>query len=190
MWDEIGELQFNFLSAQGLTPSDVFLDLACGSLRAGRLLIPYLDPGHYIGVEKEAVLIEEGLQHELSPEVVTEKRPVFLVNDSFDFSGFPLQPSVGIAQSLFTHLPPRMINTCMHRLREAVTPDCRFFVTYLVADQPVRNPSRPNAFNPFYYTQDQMRGYGEDNGWTFRFIGEWDHPRAQVMTEYVPARGT
>ena len=51
-WDEIGKLQFDFLISRGLKPHHVFLDIACGSLRAGRFLIPYLDAGNYLGIEE------------------------------------------------------------------------------------------------------------------------------------------
>ena len=38
IWEVMGKLQFDFLVKQGLRPNHVFLDIACGSLRAGRLL--------------------------------------------------------------------------------------------------------------------------------------------------------
>jgi hypothetical protein len=68
-WDQLGLLQFEFLKKQGLQPNHVFLDIACGSLRGGRFFIPYLDPGNYLAVEKEATLVEAGRQHEITPEV-------------------------------------------------------------------------------------------------------------------------
>jgi len=33
MWEEIGQLQFDYLVSQGLRPEHVFCDVACGSLR-------------------------------------------------------------------------------------------------------------------------------------------------------------
>lgn len=46
-WDEIGKLQFDFMLKEGLKPEHYFLDVACGSLRAGLHFIPYLEVGHY-----------------------------------------------------------------------------------------------------------------------------------------------
>ena len=51
-WEEIGTLQFEFLRAQGLRPESYLLDIACGSLRLGVKAIPYLQPEHYLGIEK------------------------------------------------------------------------------------------------------------------------------------------
>src|SRR5664279_2409282 len=104
LWDEVGQLQFDFIVAQGLQPQHVFLDIACGSLRAGVWFIPYLDAGNYLGIEKEAELVERGVEHELRPEVAAEKRPEFVISDRFEFARFSKRPDYAIAQSLFTHL--------------------------------------------------------------------------------------
>ena len=51
MWEEIGKVQIDFMVGRGLKPSDVFVDVACGSLRAGRHFISYLDPANYLGLD-------------------------------------------------------------------------------------------------------------------------------------------
>ena len=45
LWTRIGELQFDFLRAQGLRPNHVLFDIACGALRGGVHFINYLDAG-------------------------------------------------------------------------------------------------------------------------------------------------
>lgn len=50
-YDLIGAMQFRLLSTLGLRENHKLLDFGCGSLRAGRLFIPYLNPGNYTGVE-------------------------------------------------------------------------------------------------------------------------------------------
>ena len=62
LWEEIGRLQFKFLLRQGLAPSDCFLDIACGSLRGGVHFIDYLNPGNYLGIEKQRRLVELGIE--------------------------------------------------------------------------------------------------------------------------------
>ncbi len=49
-YDLVGASQFRLLTTLGLRAGHRCLDLGCGSLRAGRLLIPYLDPGNYFGI--------------------------------------------------------------------------------------------------------------------------------------------
>lgn len=52
MWEEIGNLQLDFLISNGLSPNHYLLDIACGSLRLGVKAMPYLQPSHYLAVEK------------------------------------------------------------------------------------------------------------------------------------------
>lgn len=50
-YDLIGAAQFALLYALGLREYHRLLDIGCGSLRAGRMLISYLNSGGYTGVE-------------------------------------------------------------------------------------------------------------------------------------------
>src|SRR4051794_18522910 len=65
MWDSHGRRQLDFLVSHGLQPSDVLLDIGCGSLRAGKYFIPYLEREHYLGFDKHRALIDAGLRKEL-----------------------------------------------------------------------------------------------------------------------------
>jgi len=62
LWDEIGQLQIDFLVSQGLMPHHRLLDIGCGSLRGGVKLIRYLDAGHYAGVDLHESLINAGYE--------------------------------------------------------------------------------------------------------------------------------
>ncbi len=104
MWDEIGELQFNYIVAQGIKPDQCFLDVGCGALRGGVRFIDYLEPGNYLGFDKEEELIEIGKKKILKGNILKEKRPEFKISDKFDFEGFSKKPDYSIALSLFTHL--------------------------------------------------------------------------------------
>jgi SAM-dependent methyltransferase len=57
----MGATQFRLLTTLGLREHHSLLDFGCGSLRAGRLLIPYLLPGRYYGLEPNRCLIEDGI---------------------------------------------------------------------------------------------------------------------------------
>jgi SAM-dependent methyltransferase len=186
LWDEIGKLQFEFLVSRGLKPNHVLLDIACGSMRAGVHLIPYLDRGNYLGVDKEAMLIERGLAVEIPQDVREAKVPEVIVSDSFDFVRLSKSPDFAIAQSLFTHLPPRHIRRCLRRLREVAPPDCHFYATFFETSESIRNPRRPHDLMIWYYTRQQMIAFGTETGWSATYLGDWAHPRGQVMVEYRP----
>ena len=183
LWDEMGALQFQFMVDNGLLPRHTLLDIACGSLRGGVHFIPYLDPGNYLGIEKERNLIRLGVKKELSAAVVSDKRPAFVVSDSFEFERFSKRPDYAIAQSLFTHLPPPMIVDCLTKLRH-FAPECRLFATFSETDTAVANPETPLDNVGFLYTRAEMEHFALQAGWGFRYIGDWGHPRNQVMTEF------
>ena len=61
-YDRIAALQVSLLLCVGLRETHFFLDVGCGSLRGGRMLIPYLRPGRYFGIEPERWLVEEGIE--------------------------------------------------------------------------------------------------------------------------------
>jgi hypothetical protein len=185
LWDEMGTLQFDFLIAQGLTSSDVLLDIACGSLRGGVRFIRFLEPGNYLGMEKEVELVRRGVKHELGVETYVARKPEIVVSGTFEFARFSKAPTFALAQSLFSHLASSDINLCMKRLRAVVRPGCRFFATFSEVEALKLNPWRSHARMGFDYTRDQMVTFGERWGWEANYIGDWNHPRMQVMVEYL-----
>ncbi len=184
MWDEIGQLQFDFLLEKNLKPDHYLLDIACGSLRLGVKAIPYLEPSHYLGVEKEAELVRAGLEEELEEKIREEKRPNIVISDSFEFEKLGRKANFAIAQSLFSHLPPSLINLCFKKLYHSLEERGVFYATYFEVDEKIYNPDKGHAHGYFAYTKEEMIEFGEGNNFTVNYIGDWNHPRSQVMVEY------
>ncbi len=187
MWDEIGQLQLGFLTAHGLQPHHYLLDIACGSLRLGVKAIPLLECGHYLGIDKEVGLVRAGLEIELDQGVRAAKQPRVIVSDSFEFEKLGHQADFAIAQSLFSHFPAPLIHACMAKLLPNLHSDGVFYATYFEAQAKIRNPDRPHDHGFFAYTKAEMCEFGTANGYTAHYIGDWNHPRGQVMMEYRPA---
>jgi SAM-dependent methyltransferase len=187
LWDEIGRLQFDFLIARGLRPDHYFLDVACGSLRAGVHFIPYLEPGHYLGIDKEEGLIRAGIDQELSPAIYEEKRPVFVVDDKFSFGRFGVQPDFVMAQSLFTHLTGAHIRQCLRKLRNVIASAGEVYATFFEPEHAAQaNPQQSNSTKRFSYTRVQMDAFGRASGFQSEYIDDWSHPRGQLMIRYRP----
>lgn len=184
-WDEIGELQFRFLRDRGLAPDHVLIDVGCGALRGGLRFIHYLEPGHYLGIDKHIELIIYGVAVELGIDAYREKQPKLVVSDSFEFEKFRVKPDFGIAQSLFTHLAEPDLKRCLLQLRRAVVPGCRLFATFFEADELVTNPEVSHSHGYFAYTRLQVEAFGAESGWDCHYIGEWNHPRGQKILEYT-----
>jgi hypothetical protein len=184
-WDEVGLLQFEFLKKHGLEPHHVLCDVACGSFRAGRFFIDYLDAGNYLGIDKQDVLIREGRAREIGETLWAEKQPEVIVDDRFDFQRFSKQPDYAIANSLFSHLSTADIKRCLRNLASHAKPGCKFFATYIPSDVPLVHLHKSHSSRSFRYTPEKMLAMGRDTGWQAEYIGDWNHPRKQVMVLYT-----
>lgn len=184
-WEEMGTLQFDFLEQQGLQPHHFFLDIACGSLRGGVRFIDYLEPWRYLGLDKEEELILAGIYHELGMMAYEEKRPRFVISDSFEFDLFHARADYAVAISLFTHLPAALIEVCFWRLRKSMSKGGRFYATFFESMEEVENPAAPSDDVNFYYTRDQMLSFGQDSNWTAEYVGDWGDPELQKAVVYT-----
>ena len=81
-YDLVSAMTFNLLTTLGLRQHHKLLDVGCGSLRAGRLFIPYLNAGNYTGIEPNRWLVEEGIKREIGADLVLIKQPAFFYSDS------------------------------------------------------------------------------------------------------------
>jgi len=185
-WEEIGRLQFDFLVQHGLEPHHYLCDVACGSFRAGQHFIDYLEAGHYLGIEKEEDLVQAGIEWELGAELYELKQPRVVISSQFEFEKFDVRPDYAIAQSLFTHLPPSVIDLCMSNLAPFMRADGSFYATFYETDSELPNPEEPHDHGYFAYTKSQMLDFGARYGWESEYIGDWNHPRGQVMMHYRP----
>ncbi|MGD9897383.1 MAG: hypothetical protein AB7T14_09965 [Candidatus Methylacidiphilaceae bacterium] len=156
------------------------LDVGCGCLRGGIRFIRYLKPGHYLGMDKEALLLEAG-ERELGPDLLPAKGHELLASGSFAFERFSHRPQWALAESLFTHLYRRGIERCLHRLRRIILPGGAFYATFFEASSPNQNPRVSHSLGYFAYTREEMEGFGARRGWQPHYVGEWRHPRDQRM---------
>jgi SAM-dependent methyltransferase len=181
-WDEIGRLQLELLISRGLRPEHRVLDVGCGALRAGVLLIQYLEPGHYFGIDINPSLIHAG-RWELSQAGLDDRCPPdnLRVTDSFDCD-FGVAFDLALAQSLYTHIPLSEIERCLERVAGVMKPGGRFFASYNGLP-PGRKLSRPSKRDPFRHAFDDLAAAGRHN-WSSSYIDDWGHPRGMRMVEH------
>ena len=185
-WNALGTLQFEFMLKMGLKPGHVLLDAGCGALRAGVKFIEYLDRGNYLGLDNQQRLIDLGIRKELGRDLMRRKSPEFVASDSFEFEKFSKRPDFAIAQSLFTHLAEPDVRVCLEKLRRCMKTGGRFYATWFIVDETHVNRSpRSHSHRSFRYTRAAVEEFGAAAGWRQRYIGEWGHPRPQMMVEYI-----
>lgn len=195
LWDELGNLQLNFLVNRGVKPTHRVLDIGCGSLRFGVRAVEYLNAGMYWGTDLSQDLIEAGYDEEIVPAGLSWKLPRanLLTDAEFEFRGIPGQIDVVIAQSVFTHLPIDLLRTCLSNLAGHVEGRCTFFATFFVVDDvDLGGPFRhePGAVvthqdsDPYHHSLTQIAGAAQGSPWSIEYIGDWGHPRSQQMVAF------
>ncbi|HWP53022.1 MAG TPA: class I SAM-dependent methyltransferase [Pyrinomonadaceae bacterium] len=194
LWQEIGDLQFEFLMRNGLAAHHTLIDVGCGALRCGIPIIRYLDCGNYFGLDINSSLIEAA-RSELANEGLTNKHPQLLVNEKFDFARFGVHFDFAIAQSIFTHLDAQLISQCLGELHKVLKPDGKFFATFFRAPSsghtgPIRHEPDGVVTNfdadPFHFSFSELEQLATITGFSARLIGDWNHPRGQQMLELSP----
>jgi SAM-dependent methyltransferase len=130
-FDFMGATQFRLLTTLGLRETHRVLDFGCGSLRAGRLLIPYLLPGKYFGVEPNAWLIEDAIRHEIGRDQIRLKRPTFSHQADFRVDQFGATFDFILAQSIFSHAGPALIETALANFRSALAAQGIILATFI-----------------------------------------------------------
>lgn len=130
-YDFMGATQFRLLTALGLREHHSLLDFGCGSLRAGRLLIPYLLPGRYYGLEPNRWLVDAGIDEQIGRSMLELKRPTFLYHSDFSATRFGVTFDYIVAQSIFSHSGREIIAKSLSEFRACLAPSGLVVATFL-----------------------------------------------------------
>lgn len=155
-YDLVGAMQFNLLTNFGLRDFHKLLDIGCGSLRSGKLLISYLRVGNYYGIEPNNWLIEEGIKNETGEDLINIKKPNFLNSEKFELHKFNEEFDFLIAQSIFSHATENQIKTCLSEAKKVLKPKGLFLATFVLGETNYKGDSwvYPDCVT---YTEDHIK---------------------------------
>lgn len=176
-YDLIAAMTFNLLTTLGMREHHRVLDIGCGSLRVGRLLIPYLRAGHYTGIEPNRWLVEEGIERETGRDLIALKTPRFL----FAAGAAELAPEPQFdyvfAQSIFSHCGLDLIEHWLRDVHPRLQAEGVFVATFFPgpADHAGRGWSYPANVR---YRTDTIAALAAEVGFAFRPL-DWTHPSQQ-----------
>lgn len=194
-YDTMGAMQFRLLTTLGLRHHHRLLDYGCGSLRAGRLFIPYLDPDCYYGLEPNRWLIDDALERQIGRDIVQVKRPTFLHHNTFGTREFGVTFDFILAQSIFSHTGPDLTSMVLHEIRETLAPNGLALVTFVDARWPKKTGRASGWVYPSFirYTAADVRELARQAGLSAARL-RWHHPRqrwyalARTSQELPPLR--
>lgn len=193
-WESMGQLQLETLKAHGLAPQHRLIDVGCGSLRGGVLFVPYLDPGHYYGLDANQTFTEAGLEQEFDAETrarIPAENFRFNIDFTFDFADVAFD--YACAFSLFTHLSVNKISLCLDNLRPLMAPGGQFLATFFTAEdlrlaEPVKRTAKVTTWSwkdPYHYSLGQIEAMAAATGWGFDWVGDFGHPRGQLLARFI-----
>lgn len=177
-YDLMSANQFMVLCRLGLREDHHLLDIGCGSLRAGRLLMSYLLPNRYFGIEPERWVLDEGIRAETGREFIELKSPTFAYNRDFDLGVFGRSFDFMLAQSIFTHTPISEIRTCFESAAINLTPAGLFAATFKQDDEHDYDGDAWIYPHQARYRRATIQRLADEAGLCISFP-EFEHPGAQ-----------
>lgn len=182
-YDLIGAMQFNLLTFLGLRETHCLLDIGCGSLRGGRLFIPYLLPRRYYGIEPEQWLIDDGIKNEIGQDMVRLKQPVFSNDANFTLTTFGRSFDFMLAQSIFSHAAQSHIRRCLSQAAQVMAPAAIFAATIFLGKGDYTGTEWQGAV-ALTYRLETMQGFAREQGLVCMPIG-WPHPSGQFWLAFT-----
>jgi SAM-dependent methyltransferase len=175
-YDLVAAMTFNLLTTLGLRQHHSLLDVGCGSLRIGRLLIPYLNRGKYFGIEPNQWLVEEGIKKEIGEALLEIKRPKFYFTDSPMILGdVQIAFDFAVAQSIFSHCGLDLIVPWLSSIAKSLALNGALVATFLPDE---KDSTETGWIYPgcVKFKPDTLRNAAAEAGLRFEIL-DWRHPR-------------
>jgi cyclopropane fatty-acyl-phospholipid synthase-like methyltransferase len=175
-YDLVAAMSLGLLTTLGLRQQHQVLDIGCGSLRVGRLLIPYLNPGGYTGLEPNEWLVNDGIANEIGEDQIRIKQPTFVFAESaagliaegrrYDFM---------LAQSIFSHTGPDLLDRWLAEAAQLLTASGALVATFIPGDA---DTDRRGWIYPdcVAFQSATIQAFGSRHGLDFVPL-DWRHPR-------------
>lgn len=179
-YDFMGATQFRLLCSLGLRQNHRLLDVGCGSLRAGRFFVSYLETGNYHGIEPNKWLIEEAIENQIGRDLFALKKPEFYYNSEFEASAGDKIFDYIVAQSIFSHTGNDLLRKALKNLKKYIKPNGLIVATFVEGKTDFEGDGWIYPDCVTFRTETVIQVAGE-----FGFYGiplPWYHPR---QTWYV-----
>lgn len=176
-WPISAAHQLSVVQAEGVSKSSVLVDLGCGPLCAGSVLIPWLEVGHYFGVEPNAEALAEGIKREGFAQMIADRQATLNIGSCLalpalvDDGKVPSHPDLVLMHSIFSHMRPGLLAESLTAMHDAFDRGTKVLASFaLVKDS--ANVTATTVGDPWeypgliHYTHGLAAGIAAENGWT------------------------
>lgn len=167
LWAMKRRFQFEFLISHGLQREHRLLDIGCGTLRGGIPLIEYLKPGHYVGVEARAAVLEEG-RKELAEAGLEHKHPLLIHAANPAQVELEVPVDVAWAFSVLFHMPDEVVRACLGLIAGGLTECGEFYANVILGD---RHEDQWQGFPVVSRPRESYEGWAASYGLIVNDIG-------------------
>jgi SAM-dependent methyltransferase len=174
---------FSLLALLGLRQYHRLVDVGCGSLRTGRLLIPYLNRGNYLGVEPREDLVRDGIRHELGEDVMAAKQPRFLFTAAPSALDNQPRSQFALANSIFSHASQPQIREWLEHLASHLTSYGILAATYVAGTEDYTDNRwvYPGCIS---YRTETVEAMARHSGFHFAVL-DWRHLHGQTWAAFA-----
>jgi SAM-dependent methyltransferase len=116
----VAPLVMAYVRHLGLEPHHHLLDFGCGTLRTGKHLIAYLEPGRYMGVDISRGAVDYALDLVARDASLSRKAPRVEFVEPFQELDLPRPPDFVLCHSVFTHLVRTAARRTFRQLRHVM----------------------------------------------------------------------
>jgi SAM-dependent methyltransferase len=198
-WSEHQTMQLAFLRRRGLRASSTVLDLGCGPMRLGSVLIPELIDGHYYGQDLNPETLAFG-EEVLRQAGIPEGAPYTLfASEQFNLAAVERPIQIAFSNSLFSHLNLNSILTCLLQVKRVLAPAGVLYSTFFAAlpDQPWIDAQLRTKWgqtfstyphqDPYHYPPALLGRIAAQAGFRVDFVHDFGHP-TQTMARFRQRR--
>ncbi len=167
---DVGKEFLTYLQEHGLRPEDHLLDYGCGILRGGLQFVPYLEPGHYVGVDISASRLEQGQGLMDEAGIPRENYATYLVQDCSLKELGNRKFDIVWAHAVLMHMPEADIRALLASLKGHLNPGASFYFTFFPSESLGLDRITKDQVRDFYYPTDYLKEIFESKGYEFEIL--------------------
>lgn len=113
-----GKIQMELLKKEGLIKSSSVLEIGCGCLNLGILLIEYLDKNNYVGIDPNEWLRTDSIL--TNQKIISNKSPVFISREDFNSSELKRDFDFIFSHSVLSHTADWQLDLFLENSKKAL----------------------------------------------------------------------